>query len=144
MSTVARIHEALAIAPIAPKVTQSTAAVESEPETGGSEVVGAQAEIPFIPASQRQEGAQDALEGPVKDSIVMVGQASRKKRKRTKGESASNKSTKEEDGSAEPFDYSTVSNILDEGSDHEPEAAGSMRKRKQRTQGKGVFMVWRE
>ncbi|KAJ3559317.1 hypothetical protein NM688_g420 [Phlebia brevispora] len=138
LSAVARIHEGLVIAPTAPKVAQPMAAVANvapvEPK-GANEVVGAQVEIPFVPANERHETKHAALDVTTKDSIVVVGQASRKKRKRTKGESATSKVAKEEQAS-EPFDYSTVPNILDEGSDHEAEAPQGTRKRKQKAQGR--------
>ena len=62
----------------------------------------------------------------------MVGQNPTKKRKRTKGEGAA----ANEKDDVEPFDYSTVSNILDEGSEHEEGAVGDTRKRRQKAHGK--------
>jgi len=89
-------------------------------------------EIPFVPAAQRKSLIN---RDPIEDSIVVVGQTQQKKRKRTKAialqdpdkrdssvdgsdKSASKraKSSKTDEQSVplEAFDYSTVSNILDD------------------------------
>ena len=99
---------------------------------------GAAEEIAFIPASQRQT-AQPAVD----DSIVVVGQR-QKKRKRTKKldtdespmQDRTDKETKKtqvEDGVIEVFDYATAPNILD----NEPEAKidRKMQRKKQKTKG---------
>ncbi|KAI5121065.1 hypothetical protein M0805_008580 [Coniferiporia weirii] len=145
---VARIHGALVVAPSLLKtlglsaslngkdsistwplgVAQSSAAAESEP-----------IEIPFIPAAQRQPQVPTSTE--VTDSIVVVGQARQKKRKRSKqqvdagsddaegGEEGGNESKKAKGKSKptvdvdsnvglempeiEPFDYASAPNFLD-------------------------------
>lgn len=144
---VARIHGTLVIAPSAPTCPSSTSSGTSSADLGrvelSTDTVADQIEIPFVPAGERQ-GQPRGVE-TVKDTIVVVGQPARKKRKREKkipvGASASVSATppREESEPAKdetPFDYSAVSNILDDGSDHEPtDVAGSARKRKQRPQG---------
>lgn len=97
------------------------------------EEVAGQVEMPFVPADQRQE-KRTIIEDTVKDSIVVVGQGSRQ-RKRKRGLAKTNKEAKTEGVAEETFDYAAVSNILDEGSDHEPETVGGGRKRRNRTQG---------
>ena len=89
-------------------------------------------ELPFVPASQRKQVAE-----PVDDTIVVVGQPKRKKRKRVaeKATDAADAtpeqepSVKEEEA-VEAFDYASVPNILDDGSDHE--RAGIPRAKKQK------------
>lgn len=82
--------------------------------------IAGQMEIPFVPIAQRQQPAQ-----VIDDSIVVVGQARKKKRKRTKADSTSGALMDDgetpgmEDGGVEEeeveaFDYSTVPNILDD------------------------------
>jgi exosome complex exonuclease RRP6 len=120
---------------VSPAAGTSTAASTStvKVEIEQTEAVAGQVEMPFVPANERQQGKRTVVEETVKDSIVVVGQAQRKKRKRIPGAKAVEKT----DGDAPPqetLDYSSVSNILDEGSDHEPEVQGG-RKRRQKTQG---------
>lgn len=121
------------IAPSAPKIAVQSAASAAQTEpvlgAGASETSSAHVEIPFVPARQRQDAAPVE---PITDSIVVVGQASRKKRKRTRADATA---AAQGEATPEPFDYSTVSNILDEGSDHEAEGLDNTRKRKQKTQG---------
>jgi exosome complex exonuclease RRP6 len=106
-------------------------------------VLGMEVEIPYIPASQRK------VTQVVDDSIVVVGQARQKKRKRAKitpggiepsvsaeasklkeagerGVVANNESTSNE----EPFDFSAVPNILDDN----PNLEDTKKKRKQKKQ----------
>lgn len=141
---VARIHGTLVIAPSVPKVLpQASQSSLSEAANGSAnaaeepvstaqaveDVIGT--EIPFVPAAQRQ-----AVEsGVVDDSIVVVGQARQKKRKRgakgSKGKEITEDTGNAEQEDIEPFDYSSVSNILDEGFEPEQEEP-SYRKKKQR------------
>lgn len=73
-----------------------------------------------MPAPQRKQAVES-----IDDTIVVVGQAKRKKRKRIAEKATSTPdavserepSVKEEVVGA--FDYASVSNILDDGSDHE-------------------------
>lgn len=124
-----RIQGSLTIAPSAPKVVAAAGTADMSSAAGvekGEDVPG-QVEMPFVPASERQEMKRTNVEQE-QDSIVVVGQSQRKKRKRV----AAIKVEKEGEAALEEtFDYSAVSNILDEGSDHEPEG----RKRRQKTQG---------
>ncbi|TFK38973.1 ribonuclease H-like domain-containing protein, partial [Crucibulum laeve] len=84
---VARINSTLVIVPTAPRVMTTTMATTStstvtttkvEVADGIDAATGMQIEIPYVPASQRQT-ARTAEE---KDTIVVVGQARQKKRKR--------------------------------------------------------------
>ncbi|KAG6868017.1 hypothetical protein C0993_008359 [Termitomyces sp. T159_Od127] len=134
---VTRINSTLAIAPKLPRVTEPN--TEHIPENGPedaralpSEIAGMQVDVPFVPASQRR-----AVHIVEDDSIVVVGQARYKKRKRTRpsidgvtpklteGLSPKNQSKKHESGAGdnanndEPFDFTTVSNILDDNLDVE-------------------------
>jgi exosome complex exonuclease RRP6 len=105
-----------------------------------SATVSGMIEIPYVPASQRR------LQVIEEDSIVVVGQPRPKKRKRPKAAVLESEPTSKEgsvDRSSankdkaqqilEPFDYSTVPNILDDapGPETEPEM-----KRKKRKGGK--------
>ena len=106
------------------------------------DVQGAAEEIAFIPASQRQ-AAQPAVD----DSIIIVGQR-QKKRKRTKkldtDESPmpdrtdqETKKAKVEDGVIELFDYATAPNILDD----EPEAKPDRKVQRKRQKTKGMLQT---
>ncbi|KAI0345691.1 hypothetical protein BDW22DRAFT_1426352 [Trametopsis cervina] len=137
---VARIHGGLSIAPAMPSLPAASASIAAE-ESGNMEVVPEtiteQVEIPFVPANERQDKRAAVVE-TVADTIVVVGQPQRKKRKREKkAADVSNVQRESEQPAADAeFDYSTVSNILDEGSDHEPAGpVGGPRKRKQKGQG---------
>lgn len=114
---------------------------------------GATEEIPFVPASKRLARAE------VDDSIVMVGQR-QKKRKRDKtgttdvspaiitgkgkktkktevvDEGAGGKEMEEDVTEPQPFDYSAALNILDDEPDVEEEGTRK-RKKKQRKNNKG-------
>ncbi|KAI0739418.1 hypothetical protein C8Q80DRAFT_1198600 [Daedaleopsis nitida] len=142
-----RIHSKLAIAPTVPAIAQVKAepAAVAEPQPEDDEGVlkaEGHVEVPFVPASQR--GSAPIV---VDDTIVVVGQPKKKKRKRAAAEKDASASASEpvqdndETGDvkaeqameAEAFDYSSVSNILDDGSDHERD----VRSAKKRKQGKG-------
>ena len=125
---------------------------EDEASTVGQEVntaaVSGDVEIPFVPASQRKPAVTETIE----DTIVVVGKAKQKKRKRVKAqeppdeelkvieepavnESAKRKKTKREvdaPESPEPFDYASAPNILDEPvhekSDIKPQAKAKGKK----------------
>jgi exosome complex exonuclease RRP6 len=104
-------------------------------------------EIPFVPLSQRQtKVVVDDL-----DSIVYVGRAKPKKRKRQAAGVSSNSNTPnmgtpaeaanaQEDDSTderalvEPFDYSSVPNLLDNG--HEMDAGTRLKKKQKKKKGK--------
>lgn len=98
--------------------------------------------MPYIPASQRN------ITQVIDDSIVVVGQARQKKRKRAQamaaGTNASVEASNEvgrkeaipDDESAtieQPFDFSAVPNILDDN----PNTEDSKKKRKQKKQKTG-------
>ncbi|KAK0437138.1 ribonuclease H-like domain-containing protein [Desarmillaria tabescens] len=124
---VTRIHSTLSIAPSVPKRVsiepQENAIPMQVDETAEDGIVEMQAEIPFIPASQRQPREQ------IEDTLVVVGQARQKKRKRaapadtddgtTGTEATSSKKSKSGEGESavqdpEPFDFSSVPNVLDQ------------------------------
>ncbi|GJE91818.1 Exosome complex exonuclease rrp6 [Phanerochaete sordida] len=133
---VARIQGALAIAPAVPTPAAAAALVSKDESAVEEEVeeVPGQVVVPFVPAAERQE-VRPAAEA-VQDTLVVVGAAQRKKRKRAAVKAAADADADAGEGAEEAaFDYGAVSNILDEGSDHEPEAAGG-RKRRQKMQGR--------
>lgn len=113
----------------------STAEVETT-STPDVSVDGATAEIPFIPASQRQAAKPEVID----DAIVVVGQR-QKKRKRAKkagatGDGDGERSTavpakaKVKTEEVVPFDFASAPNILDDGERSEQEDGGRVRKRK--------------
>ena len=100
---------------------------------------GMQIEIPYVPESQRKTTKV------VEDSIIVVGQARQKKRKRTRTavdadlvSSAEGSQLKTAEGGVtqEPFDFSAVPNILDDIPNTEDMRH---RKKKKQKQNKGVF-----
>ncbi|KAJ3805248.1 hypothetical protein F5876DRAFT_91581 [Lentinula aff. lateritia] len=87
--------------------------ISPDAEDEGSLRSTAQAEIPFIPSAQRTNNANNTTT-LVEDTIVVVGQARQKKRKRVKivpnpGED----NPKEGEGDTVPFDFASAPNILD-------------------------------
>ncbi|KAI1789123.1 hypothetical protein LXA43DRAFT_1096686 [Ganoderma leucocontextum] len=142
LETATRIHSALVIAPTVPKIVSiekeaasaaTVAAAADDPDVLKNEGVE---ELPFVPASQRKQAAES-----IDDTIVVVGQPKRKKRKRVaeKATDASDavagqgSSVKEEE--VEAFDYASASNILDDGSDHERADVRSAKKRQKHVKG---------
>ncbi|KAG6819666.1 hypothetical protein H0H93_009746 [Arthromyces matolae] len=145
---VARINRTLVIAPSVPSALDNISdhgAEDAKPAI--TELSGMQVEIPFIPASQRK-----AVQPIVDDSIVTVGQARQRKRKRTKPPAdglipttSAEKSNSEEvepqnatkDSTAvndqEPFDFATVPNILDDN----PDVEDTKQKKRQKKQKSG-------
>jgi len=132
--------------------TMEVDATAQSVETSGAGTPGA--EIPYIPASQRQTGARTVVD----DSIVVVGQTKQKKRKRPKvvsqgggGGGGGGLSTPEDDAEGnkrpvkagddddvlEPFDFSTVPNILDDVPQLERES--KQRKKKQKRHDGEIF-----
>ena len=137
VETAARIHRTLVITPSVPKIVpMKVEEDDAADKEGGADVLKNEggAEMPFVPASERGTVKTDEVD----DSIVVVGQAKRKKRKRA-GEkagggtsSASGAADKGEEDEPADFDYGAVSNILDDGSDHEGrEARGGRKKQRQ-------------
>ncbi|KAJ7579253.1 hypothetical protein C8J56DRAFT_1006792 [Mycena floridula] len=135
----ARIHSSLNIGNIAPTID-----VEEIPAV--EEVMGMQVEIPFVPASQRQQKMI------VDDTVVVVGQ---RKRKRNKGKSAAEDSQGDSEQHPEsseetstkkskvakveqvkedlkPFDFGAAPNILDDAP--LAESAKIKRQRKEKKQ----------
>jgi exosome complex exonuclease RRP6 len=148
-----RIHSTLVIAPTVPQVRvwyifhyvisflpqaplEVTAVTTAEAETTSTPDVpvdGATAEIPFVPASQRQTAKPEVID----DAIVVVGQRQKKRRRAKKagdgdGERSNavpaNAKAKTED--VVPFDFASAPNILDDGERSEQEDGGRVRKKK--------------
>jgi exosome complex exonuclease RRP6 len=108
-----------------------------------------QVEIPYVPAAQRSTKRVEVVE---QDTIVTVGQA-RQKRKRKAGEgkeqagsgvledgafSDSKPNAKKTPvGAVEPFDFAAVPNILDDNPDME-----DRKKKRQRKQNKGKWFFF--
>ncbi|KAJ7621619.1 ribonuclease H-like domain-containing protein [Mycena polygramma] len=137
---VARIHSALVIVPSMP-VIDSTAIADSADSIPGEPAHGMQVEVPYVPAAQRT--TKQVVE-VVDDSIVVVGQARQKKRKRAKADTGvdgeadedSSKATKKgkhdaPGGDAEAFDFSAVPNILDDVPNGEDMRIKKKKKQKQ-------------
>jgi exosome complex exonuclease RRP6 len=136
------------------EITQDSNAIEDASLQGP--VLGMEVEIPFVPASQRKPTQV------VEDSIVVVGQARQRKRKRTKAAAEDASALRSADGfngkktqdeqpntskvevpgdEEEPFDFSTVPNILD----NNPNSEASSVKKKKRKQKHGMYInqrVW--
>ena len=115
-------------------------------------------EIPFVPAPQRQ------IKTVVDDSIVVVGQMKQKKRKRAKptpstsqeadlsrpvdddphadgGQTGARKHHLVDTPEQEPFDFSSVPNILDEISITEEGAKPRKKKKQKRQEGECYWMT---
>ena len=91
--------------------------------------ISGQIEIPFIPLNKRQSHL-----GPISDdTIVVVGQARQKKRKREKSKAMDKPSIgdREDTGEDEAFDYAAVPNLLDDVPPV-PEGLGTRKKKKQK------------
>ncbi|PCH40326.1 hypothetical protein WOLCODRAFT_162269 [Wolfiporia cocos MD-104 SS10] len=139
-----RIHASLVIAPSAPIVQPAVMSTsESSSVTPARDVPAVNltltdaVEIPFVPAAQRQQAPTEIID----DSIVVVGQARQKKRKRAhKGALQKGKDgTDSQEAAAEPFDYGAASNILDEGSEPEQEDSGARKKRHKKNKGTAAY-----
>ncbi|KAJ7929003.1 hypothetical protein B0H13DRAFT_2652544 [Mycena leptocephala] len=144
---VARIHSALVIVPSMP-VADSGVGADSAVPISGEPAHGMQVEVPYVPTAQRT--TKQVVE-VVDDSIVVVGQARQKKRKRPKTDSgvggdagddatedpASLKKPKKQekrdaqDGEKEAFDFSAVPNILDDVPNSEDMRVKKKKKQKQ-------------
>ncbi|KAF8184172.1 hypothetical protein BJ912DRAFT_975089 [Pholiota molesta] len=144
---VAKINRSFVVASTAPQVVSATRGpAVSEANAKVDEVTGMQVEVPYVPAAQRSTKRVEVVE---QDTIVTVGQA-RQKRKRKAGEGkeqagsgvledgASSDSKpnakKTPVGAVELFDFAAVPNILDDNPDME-----DRKKKRQRKQNKGNF-----
>ncbi|KAF8211725.1 hypothetical protein K438DRAFT_1807803 [Mycena galopus ATCC 62051] len=144
---VARIHRALVIVPSMPVVAVGASEGTDSPlENVGEPAHGMQVEVPYVPAAQRTTKVVEVVD----DSIVVVGQARQKKRKRNKNDtgmddrdgaspatadSASPKKTpkteKHDGEEVEAFDFSTVPNLLDNVHNGEDNRVKKKKKQKQ-------------
>ncbi|KIK48040.1 hypothetical protein CY34DRAFT_21042 [Suillus luteus UH-Slu-Lm8-n1] len=152
---VTRIHRTLVIAPNQSQITQvgsqiisqssassgsaSTQPTMSVPTMASAEATDGilgQVEIPFIPTDQRQPRLAPVSD----DTIVVVGQARQKKRKRIKTTALGKPPTRDQDdtGEDEVFDYATVPNLLDD-LPPTPEELDTRKKKKQKAKGTGVI-----
>ncbi|KAG2060695.1 hypothetical protein BDR06DRAFT_986839 [Suillus hirtellus] len=152
---VTRIHRTLVIAPNQPQITQvgsqivsqssvSSGSASTQPAIPFSSMAPAEApdgilgqvEIPFIPTDQRQPRLAPVSD----DTIVVVGQARQKKRKRIKTTVLGKPQTRDQDdmGEDEAFDYATVPNLLDD-LPPAPEELDTRKKKKQKAKGTGVI-----
>ncbi|KAG2365124.1 ribonuclease H-like domain-containing protein [Suillus spraguei] len=147
---VTQIHRTLVIAPNQPQIIQvgfqsvSSGSVLTQPAMLISTMASAEAldgipgqvEIPFIPTDQRQPRLAPVSD----DTIVVVGQARQKKRKRIKSTVFGNPPTGDQDdtGEDEVFDYTTVPNLLDD-LPPAPEELDTRKKKKQKAKGSGVI-----
>lgn len=122
--------------------------IDANEKSTSEAALGMQVEIPYVAASKRKKAEM------VEDSIVVVGQARQKKRKRPKiskdtagagaegsiegSATKKSKSGKSQESSGEdvqePFDFSAVPNILDNNPDSE-----ETKRRRQRKQKKGMI-----
>ncbi|RDB15305.1 Exosome complex exonuclease rrp6 [Hypsizygus marmoreus] len=143
---VARINSTLVIVPSAPKILRERKEVVLQEDialqTSTPGAPDMQVEMPYVPAAQRRTTQV------VEDSIVVVGQARQKKRKRTKSapegvepslsaEGSGPKKTRQQGNGSkdEPgtFDFSAVPNILDDN----PNTEDSKKKKRQKKQKNG-------
>lgn len=152
---VTRIHRTLVIAPNQPQIIQvgsqivsqssvSLGSASTQPAIPFSSMAPAEApdgilgqvEIPFIPTDQRQPRLAPVSD----DTIVVVGQARQKKRKRIKTTVLDKPQTGDQDdmGEDEAFDYATVPNLLDD-LPPAPEELDMRKKKKQKAKGTGVI-----
>jgi exosome complex exonuclease RRP6 len=156
LDLVARIHRTLVIAPTTPMVNQTLFETIAQSSVGSTSVtshsamlaivpldapdnatIPGQVEIPYIPSNQRQSHFAPVSD----DTIVLVGQARQKKRKRTKPKVIDNSSIgdRENSGDDEVFDYATVPNLLD---DVKPAPEDlSTRKKKRQKDAKGTCSI---
>ena len=102
---------------------------------------GAMAEIPFVPAPLRQTAKAEVVD----DTIVVVGQRQKKRKRTKKAELSETPSTPTENTKAEPegvvpFDFASAPNILDDvPSEPEDGGSGKRRRSKRRSGGFSYF-----
>lgn len=103
---------------------------------------GAMEEIPFVPASLRQTVKAEVVD----DTIVVVGQR-QKKRKRTKKAELSETpstptgNTKAEPEEVVPFDFASAPNILDDVPSEPEDGVPGKRRRSKRRSGGFSFLI---
>ena len=87
---------------------------------------GATAEIPFVPASQRQT----TVTRPeiIDDAIVVVGQRQKKRKRATKKSGTTGgsdaKANGDDGGVVAPFDFASAPNVLDDGGEQDDDDGG--------------------
>jgi hypothetical protein len=99
------------------------------------DIDGATAEIPFIPASQRQTTSKPEI---IDDAIVVVGQRQKKRKRAAAAKKADvddgEKPTAKLKAEVVPFDFASASNVLDDDGVPEKED-GRARNRKRQKRG---------
>jgi exosome complex exonuclease RRP6 len=158
-----KIHSTLVVAPTVPQVSQrslvcsrsfsflpqvpssseATEITTAEVVTPEVPIDGATAEIPFVPASQRQTTI--AKPEIINDAIVVVGQRQKKRKRATKkagtiGGSDAKAKTDDHDDEVVvvPFDFASAPNVLDddgEKGDDDGGIGGRVGKRKRQKRG---------
>ncbi|KAI6041415.1 hypothetical protein EDC04DRAFT_2669470 [Pisolithus marmoratus] len=161
---VERIHRTLVIAPVVsvpttvptvestipndtPKPLNATPLDSGKSTSALCEPAG-QIEIPFVPEHQRQSRSSLRVYTPMEDdTIVIVGQAGARQRKRKREKnrgtisqlrSGSGASVDDQEAEVEAFDYSSVPNLLDEGSQKETTGEDNDRKNKKQRKSKAA------
>ncbi|KAI0265554.1 ribonuclease H-like domain-containing protein [Gloeopeniophorella convolvens] len=139
-----RIHSALVIAPTVPKALAAAPTITATATTTtatttnvtddvkATPLVGATAEVPFVPAHQRQAAKQEVVE----DALVVVGQRQKKRKRQKKADGASEKAEPVED--IVPFDFASAPNILDDGGERVEEDSRAGKKKRQKRTGGGA------
>ncbi|KAN0114265.1 Ribonuclease H-like domain containing protein [Russula decolorans] len=143
-----KIHSTLVVAPTVP-AAPSAATVTSPAEdvvtsTTETAIDGAMAEIPFIPAPLRQTVKAEVVD----DTIVVVGQRQKKRKRSKKAEETDlggvetptpTEDTRVGPEGIVPFDFASAPNILDDvPSDQEGGRAGKRRRSKRRSEREGL------
>ncbi|KAF7331658.1 Exosome complex exonuclease RRP6 [Mycena kentingensis (nom. inval.)] len=141
-----RIHSALVVIPSMPSATPTTAATATTMDDASEPEEAMPLEIPYVPAAHRT--TKPAAE-VVDDSIVVVGQARTKKRKRAKTDDAetaeeskprASKKSSPTPQAEEGFDFSSVPNILDDvPNDEETRAKKKKKGKKDRGEAKPMY-----
>ncbi|KIK26699.1 hypothetical protein PISMIDRAFT_94425 [Pisolithus microcarpus 441] len=147
-----RIHRALVIAPTVSLPTAVSTPLNATASDSGKSTPTpcepvSQIEIPFVPEHQRQSRLSLHAYAPMEDdTIIVVGQAGARQRKRKREKnrgmtsqlrSGSGPTVGDQEAEVGVFDYSTVPNLLDEVSEKEKTNEDSDRKKKKSRQNKG-------
>ncbi|KAI0030263.1 ribonuclease H-like domain-containing protein [Vararia minispora EC-137] len=116
-----RVHSNLAIVPSVPPPQDLSDPTPSELTMESAPLVGATSEIAYVPALQRQ-----AIKPEVDDTIVVVGQTKKRRKRATVEETRAEKSSRrfpvETATDITPFDYASAPNILDDEPEQVTEA----------------------
>ena len=127
------LSHSLLQAPLQATDTTTTEVVPTPNPDVDIAIDGATAEIPFVPASQRQTTSKPEI---IDDAIVVVGQRQKKRKRAAKADVDNDKPTAKPKAEVVPFDFASASNVLDD--DVVPEQADA-RDRKRKRQKRGVL-----